>query len=72
MELATTVADLDLDGVPEIYVAVDDRQRVVQYRPRDGGFERTELFVLSADAMTFSIESFFEPVSPRWSTHSVR
>ena len=56
VELATTLADLEGDGVQEIYVAADDQRVLRRYRWRDGGFERTSLVGLSASDMTFSVE----------------
>jgi len=57
VETAVTLGDLDRDGVQEIYVAADDVRRVIRYRRRDAGFDRTELLELAPNAMTFGIEA---------------
>jgi hypothetical protein len=67
VETAVALADLDRDGMAEIYVAADDRRRVLSYRFRDGGFERSELLELAGDAMTFGLEAcFVDQVSAPW------
>jgi hypothetical protein len=57
VETAVALGDLDRDGISEVYVAADDSRRVIQYRARGTGFDRTELFEIAGNAMTFNIEA---------------
>jgi hypothetical protein len=64
VETAVALADFDRDGVAEIYVAADDRRRVLGYRARGAGFERSELLEIAGDAMTFGLEACFIDSAP--------
>ena len=55
VELASVLADFDGDGTPEVYVAADDQRTVRRYRWRGDGFERSDLFELSDQTMTFGL-----------------
>jgi hypothetical protein len=54
-EHATLVADVDGDGIDEIYVAADRQNSLRRYRWREGAFQRTKLADLSDRAITFHI-----------------
>lgn len=54
-EHATTLADFDGDGTPEIYVAADDQQAIRRYRWDGERFERTRLAPLRRTDITFSL-----------------
>jgi hypothetical protein len=54
-EHATTLADMDGDGAPEIYVASDDQRQLRRYRWNGESFERTELLPLAKGDITFGL-----------------
>ncbi len=56
VELATTLADLDRDGIQEIYVAADDQRQLRSYRWRNGRFDREDLLTLEPGDMTFGLD----------------
>lgn len=56
-EHATVMADLDADGVHEIYVAADKQQSVRQYRWDGSKLARTTLYEMEDDKLTFHINA---------------
>jgi hypothetical protein len=56
VELATVLADLDGNGVDEIYVAADDQRQLRRYSWRDGQVSREDLLPLQASDMAFCID----------------
>lgn len=60
VELATVLADFDGDGTSEVYVAADDQHTVRSYRWRGDGFQRSDLFELSDQTMTFGLMATHE------------
>ena len=54
-EHATVLADMDGDGVLEIYAAADDQQQLRRYRWTGEKFERTDLFTLPKGNITFGL-----------------
>ena len=54
-EHATTLADLDGDGKLEIYVASDGRQQLRRYCWTGERFERTDLYPISSQHITFGL-----------------
>lgn len=54
-EHATTLADLDNDGVQEIYVAADTQREVRCYRWTDGRWDRKTLSPIEEAKITFNI-----------------
>ena len=54
-EHATALADLDGDGVQEIYVAADNQHEVRRYRWADGDWKRETLSKIEDDKLTFGI-----------------
>jgi hypothetical protein len=61
VELAVVLADLDSDGIDEVYVAADD-QGVVRRLQWDGeSFQRTDLVEIRRGDMTFSLEACLDP-----------
>lgn len=54
-EHATTLADLDGDGVMEIYVAADDQREVRRYRWDGGDWKRETIYRIEDDKITFNI-----------------
>jgi len=56
-EHTTYLADLDGDGVLEIYVAADDQREVRSYVFTDGAFKRSLLVSIPADHITWNLSS---------------
>jgi len=56
-EHATVLADLDGDGVQEIYVAADDQQEVRRYRWNGTQFKRETLHPIDGRKITFGISA---------------
>lgn len=54
-EHATVLADLDADGVQEIYVAADKQQQVCRYRWTDGRWKRDVLYNIEDEKICFGI-----------------
>lgn len=54
-EHATALADLDGDGVQEIYVAADEQRQVRRYRWKSGAWKRDTLYDIEEEKMTFGI-----------------
>ena len=54
-EHATCVADLDGDGVDEIYVASDDQGEIRRYRWKAGSFEKSVLLTLPDEVITWNV-----------------
>ena len=54
-EHATLIADLDGDGLEEIYVAADDQKAVRKYHYDGSGFQREEILKLEGSYITFNI-----------------
>jgi hypothetical protein len=55
-EHAATLADLDGDGRPELYVAADDQARVRRYTWDGATFSREDIFTLEPSDLTWSIQ----------------
>ncbi len=49
------LADLDGDGVPEIYVGAEDQHELRQYRWQNGAFQKTVIAPLAAGDITWNI-----------------
>jgi hypothetical protein len=60
-EHASTLADLDEDGMLEIYVAADDQGAVRRYVWNGEDFDREELMSLPTGDITFGISAWPEP-----------
>jgi hypothetical protein len=56
-ENAAGVADLDGDGRPELYVAADDQDEVVQFMWNGTGFDRRSLYGMDKSDLTWTILS---------------
>lgn len=54
-EHATLIADLDGDGLKEIYVAADGQKAVRKYHFDGSGFQREEILKLEGNYITFNI-----------------
>lgn len=54
-EHATLIADLDRDGLQEIYVAADDQKAVRKYHYDGSGFQREEILKLEGTYITFNL-----------------
>jgi len=54
-EHATALADLDGDGMQELYVGADDQREVRRYRWADGKWQRETLGPIEDDKITFGI-----------------
>jgi hypothetical protein len=54
-EQPVDLADLDGDGIPEIYVASEDQHELRQYRWQNGAFVKTVLAPLTAGDITWNI-----------------
>lgn len=54
-EHATVLADLDADGVQEIYVAADKQQQVCRYRWADGQWQQDVIYNIEDDKICFGI-----------------
>jgi hypothetical protein len=54
-EQPVDLADLDGDGIPEIYVASEDQHELRQYRWQDGKFAKTVLTPLAAGDITWNV-----------------
>ncbi len=61
VELATALADLDNDGIDEIYVAADDQGFVRRLEWNGGSFQRTDLVEIRRGDMSFSLEACLDP-----------
>ncbi len=61
VELATTLADLDHDGVDEIYVAADDQGFVRRLEWNGGSFQLTDLVEIRRGDMSFGLEACLDP-----------
>jgi hypothetical protein len=61
VELATALADLDRDGVAEIYVAAEDQGQLRAYVWEADGFHRYELMEIPRDVMNFGLEVVVDP-----------
>jgi len=63
-EHATVIADLDKDGLSEIYVAADDQGAVRKYTWDGNTFKREEIFKLPEGNITFNITVLPTPAIP--------
>ena len=63
-EHATVIADLDKDGLSEIYVAADDQGAVRKYTWDGSTFKREEIFKLPEGNITFNITVLPPPTIP--------